>query len=529
MRLRSFIFCFFVATAAWLPAQELFKKNHLVDIELEADEYFEGYAYKAALEQYLELQALDSTSQTKEIDFKIGVCYLETYGYQDALYYLQRASSAVGETPTSFAYYLAKAYQLNGLVEEAIIAYNDYLLQITGNEDLVKYTQEVEREIQNCETAKGFYAAPVDVHVKLMSRSINSVYDDYDPLIEADRSVMYFTSDRPHQKVGAVHEMDGTAYEDIYRSFKTDTGWTAAQKVEELDVDHDNACVALSHDGHKMILYRYQSTSFWKKPSGHLYSTELVGGKWTSPKVLPFSESAASNEISACFSIDDKTIYFSSDREGGFGGKDIYKVVFEKGEWSTPINLGANINTALDEDSPFVHPDGERFYFSSQGHKNMGGYDVFVSKISDGGFSLPANLGYPVNTTTDEISFVIGADGKKAYVADNREGGYGEMDVYEMEFFDEEDDVMVFKGKVISTEGVPIDAIINVYEEDGSTLHSVYHTNPSTGQFVMMLHEGGKFKLELSKKGFQLYSEWVDLQKEEGYHEVLHDIVLQKN
>ena len=511
-------------------SQDILSQMNRVDLELRADENFESYNFKEALLLYQEIESIDSVINS-DIQFKIGVCCLETNHYQDALYYLKLAESSKKELIDSYSYYLAKAYQLNGKVVEAKTYYLEYLDYIETNEDLMKFSDEIKREIQKCETAQKYYDAELSVHVKLMSKSVNSIYGDYDPLISADESVMYFTSDRPHEFRKDVHELDGTAYEDIYRSVKTDTGWSQAEKVKELDAELDNACVALSHDGQRMIIYRSSKKYFWSKVRGHLYLSEIKNGKWTKPQLLSFSDNDESNEVSACFSIDDKTIYFSSDREGGYGGKDLYKVERVKKGWGTPVNLGAEVNTQYDEDSPFVHPDGTRFYFSSTGHENMGGYDVFTSKLDvDGKISEVRNFGYPVNTTTDEISFVVGGSAKKAYVADNREGGYGEMDIYELHFYNHEEDVTVFKGMLSdSLTGEVVDATIKVYEEDGVTLHSVYHTNPSSGKFVVLLHDGGSYVLSVEKKGYNSYKEPVFIHDKHGYHEIQHMIVLMPN
>lgn len=126
---------------------------------------------------------------------------------------------------------------------------------------------------------------------------------------------------------------------------------------------------------------------------------------------------------------DKKIIFFTSDRPGE-GGRDIYMArKLPNGEYAKPINLGPKINTKYDEDAPFIHPDGKTLYFSSKGHKSMGGYDIFSCTINlETGAILtePVNVGYPINTADDDVFFVWSADNKRAYFASEREGGYGE-------------------------------------------------------------------------------------------------------
>ena len=144
-------------------------------------------------------------------------------------------------------------------------------------------------------------------------------------------------------------------------------------------------------------------------------------------------------------------MYFVSDREGGYGGRDIYRLVkLPNGEWSQAYNIGPPINTPFDEDSPFLHPNGKTFYFSSNGEESMGGFDIFHSELNeDGKWTFPVNMGYPLNTVEDDLYFTTNADGKNGYYASSHEGGYGEKDIYKVLLEDKESEPLaILKGYI---------------------------------------------------------------------------------
>src|SRR6185369_11165079 len=137
-------------------------------------------------------------------------------------------------------------------------------------------------------------------------------------------------------------------------------------------------------------------------------------------------------ESHACLTNDGNTIYFVSDRPGGFGGRDIYRCVkLPNGAWSKALNVGPVINTEYDEDGGFMHPDGKTFFFASKGHKTMGGFDIMFSILDeDNKFTEPFNLWHPINTPDDDVFYTTSHDGKRAYFSSAKEGGYGEKDIY---------------------------------------------------------------------------------------------------
>src|SRR5581483_9872139 len=183
------------------------------------------------------------------------------------------------------------------------------------------------------------------------------------------------------------------------------------------------------------------------------------------------------------------TVYFSSSRAGGQGGKDLYRInLSDSGKWSQPINLGPAINTEYDEDSPFIHADDSTMFFSSKGHNTMGGYDVFVAKYDTGGqWGKVQNLGYPVNTPDDDLNFNLSADGKRAYYSSIQKGGYGENDIYEVTFDTRlpVKKVAILVGYIHTPDNSPLPTDIMVKTgpvpvKDKNVVHT--YVNPKTGK-----------------------------------------------
>jgi hypothetical protein len=173
--------------------------------------------------------------------------------------------------------------------------------------------------------------------------------------------------------------------------------------------------------------------------SGLILVSKLEDGNWTEPKPIDFPIFENNSVVtSLTISQDMNTIYFASNREGGYGGKDIYRITrMPDSTWSKPMNLGPTINTPYDEESPFIHPDGVTLYFPSQGHKNMGWFDIFYSiKDENGNWSAPENLGLPINSVLDDLYFIATFDGKTFYLSSNRDEGNGSMDIYKGEIID---------------------------------------------------------------------------------------------
>ncbi|HTF80889.1 MAG TPA: OmpA family protein, partial [Cytophagales bacterium] len=219
------------------------------------------------------------------------------------------------------------------------------------------------------------------------------------------------------------------------------------------------------------------------------------------------------------------------DRPGGLGGKDLYKSLkADNGDWGDAINLGPTINTPYDEDGPFIHPDGVTLFFSSNGHQTMGGYDVFYSTLAEDGstWSDPTNVGYPVNSTDDDIFFVVSPDNKRAYYTSLRAGGYGDKDNYMVSFEENRNAaIALLRGTVLDQNGKALDDVkITVTDNATGKVVGVYNANTKTGKYLFVLRSGKNYNISYEAKDFLFYSYNVDVPKKTNYFEIVKEVQL---
>jgi len=222
---------------------------------------------------------------------------------------------------------------------------------------------------------------------------------------------------------------------------------------------------------------------------------------------------ATSWESQPSISSDGKTLYFVSDRPGGYGGYDLYKVTRDTGEtWGFPVNLGPRINSAGNEKSPFIHPDGKTFYFSSDGWMGMGGYDVFYTRLEDDGtFRKPVNIGYPINSTEDEVGFFVSTDGMKGFYASNKLQDQGGWDLYQFDLYEKvrPDKVLFIKGTVKDEESfAPVKARIELKNVGTQEVNEV-RLDTSTGRYVAVASFDHDYIMTIKKEGYVYESKYI--------------------
>tara|TARA_B100000902_G_scaffold392929_1_gene446173 strand:+ start:3823 stop:5466 length:1644 start_codon:yes stop_codon:yes gene_type:complete len=289
---------------------------------------------------------------------------------------------------------------------------------INDNTDPV-IVQEYNYYINNCKFAIELIKNPVNFTFKNMGSKINSEYSEYLPYISADGNKFIFT-----RKV----DLKGDIYqEDFYFSEKNNNIWGESSEMT-INTLYNEGSITLSPDG-KFLVF----TSCNRKDgigSCDLYFCEKVGGIWSVPKNLSYLNTRKW-ESQPCFSPDMKYLYFVSNRNGGYGGDDIWRSEIGINGFLKPENLGPIINTKHNEMSPYLHPDNITLYFSSKGHLGMGDYDLFFSKRknSESSWNIPENLGYPINSHRKENSLIVSSDGKTAYFTSDIEG-YGKEDIF---------------------------------------------------------------------------------------------------
>jgi outer membrane protein OmpA-like peptidoglycan-associated protein len=389
--------------------------------EAETHFAYEEYALAIPLfEAYLEDEA--RLDKIIEISYKLGFCYLQTAQKGKALPHLELVYQQKPKYNKNLTYYLAQSYHFQHQWDKA-----EQFYKMAAKES--EFAKDVPKHLEELNFGREYTKNPTRVVVENLGDVLNSSFPEYVPVISEDESVMLFTARRPNTTGGGKDPYDQEYFEDIYISEKKDGKWTAPKVMPRpINGNSHDACIALSPDG--KTLFVYKTGSGRNKMGDIYYSKRNEDGSWSDPKSMGDKINTKYREPSISITHDGNTIYFSSDRPGGFGGLDIYKSTKnEKGEWGEPTNLGATINTPYDEDSPFIHNE-TTLYFSSQGHSSMGGYDVFVSELNGKEWSKPQNLGSPINTADDDIYFVVSADNKRGYFSSGRAGGLGDKDLY---------------------------------------------------------------------------------------------------
>jgi len=384
-----------------------------------------------------------------------------------------------------------------------------FAYQKTNYEKEHRY-QEINDQVAKCLYAKYAITHPLpDISIHNLGDSINTSSAEYAPLIPADESFLLFTAKRAGN-VGEKKDPFGEYYEDIFIARQKNSQWNGAKSIGlNINTSGNDACTGLAADGQKLIIYVSNDTLL----NGNFYTSIFDGTNWTKPQLLEDEINSKDYiETSACYSPDGQTIFFSSDMPGGFGGKDIYLIKkLPNGKWGKPYNLGKRINTAYDEDAPFVHPRNNILFFSSQGHqKNMGGYDIFQSSYDhdSSAFSEPENIGFPINTCNDDIFFVLNTNGNTGYFSSERDGGYGQSDIYKVDF-----SANFIQYTIIScvvkdeNENTIPDAKINLNDTDGNKTIGMYTSNSLTGKFILIVEKEKQYELSIYAKDFVALNE----------------------
>jgi len=444
-------------------------------------------AYANALAQYLDAQRINPNNAL--LNYKIGVCYAFT-SPSNAPSYFEKALSLYDRTTPEAFFYMAHAYQQQGLFDEAITYYQKYKTKLAVR-SYATYAVAVDKYIAECHNAISLTKEPVNVFVDNTGKA-----------------------------------------EDIAQNVPLPSGRVA------------NTMQYITADKKSMIL---SSTN--KKGKSHLYETYVSNDVWTTPKALKSPIKSSAGEQSAFLTSNGMVIFFSSVRKGGYGNYDIYMAQRdEKGKWGYVVNLGAGVNTPFDEHIHYVSPDGLTIYFTSRGHNTMGGFDVFKSTYSQATntWGEAENLGYPINSVGDETSFAPTADNKSFYITSTREGGYGKQDVFLVSpvraekniVSTSEDNLLAYHstrfteflieptiivqsrserltaiaGMVVDQETQkPLRASISLLDNAQARVIARFESNGETGRFTIAVPENVNYGLVVTAPGYMFQSDNVDV------------------
>lgn len=489
--------------------------------------------YSLAIQNYLNAYELEPYNAN--INYLLGKAYLySSTEKHKAEEYLAKAINKIKKNyipddpsekyaPPLALYYYAQALHLNYKFDEAL-NYYDRFLQALGKA-AKSWEKEVTLKKEQVNYAKTLYSHPINIKITNMGDSINSEYPEYGAVLTADEQMLIYTTRRPG---GFCNEktIDGGFYEDIVVSYKIDDKtWSKPKPISEyVNTCGHEASINLSADGQILILYKDEE-------GGNIYYSTWDGKNWTTPQSFGSDVNTPYWETHACLSPDGNTLYFVSNRPGGKGGRDIYRVVkLPNGKWSKAQNLGYPINTPFDEDGVFMHPDGKTLFFSSNGHSSMGGFDIFYSVMDEEGkFSEPINIGYPINTTDDDIFYVTSPDGKRAYYASVQDGGFGDKDIYQISIPESaEKPVVIYKGKILAAfgESLPDDITIILTDKESGEIVGISRPQRN-GTFVFTLRPGASYKISYQSNGEEFFSDEIYADKSESYQEIQKELKLE--
>lgn len=459
--------------------------------------------YVQALEEYLKI---DKSPADIEVKKNIADCYLKLRGNRvKALPYLEYCYKE-GKYKNELLLHLGMAYQYANNFEKAEEFYGKYLEKASSKEGAL-----AKHYLETCENARELMKKPVNVTFENLGKEINTKFADYYPFVTDDQGTLFFTS-RRDENTGKIRGYYGYYTSDIYFSKVKNGEWTKAKKMPPtINTAEDEQCVGISPDGKTIIIYMENPEN-----PGDLMHAEVQKGKtFNRPVLFNPPVNTEVSEFEGCYGLNSDVLYFTSNRKGGNGGSDIFITKrLPNGEWGIPQNLGNTINTPYDEAFPVVSADGQFLYFSSQGHSSMGGYDVFKSKWNESlqRWDPPVNIGYPVNTTDDDMMFSLAGNNRDGYISAVRKEGFGDLDIYKITFNDNEKPLTAIVGSIMMQDSLQKinDATITLTDIKSNTTIETKNINPATGKYIFIV-EPGKYRVNIENKGTPPFSEEINV------------------
>lgn len=364
-----------------------------------------------------------------------------------------------------------------------------------------------EKMLKDCDFAEKAMQNPVNMKPVNLGPGVNTQEDESMPSLTADGKYLYFTR---HTGNGRFQD------EDIFVAINSSAGFTKANSAG--DAINTENFIEGAHSIAPSGKYLFFTSSDRLDGVGRadIYMSRKTGDMWERPNNVGSPINSPGWDAQPCISADGRTLFFASVRSTGRGGSDIWFCkLTDNGTWSEPQNLGVAVNTQYDEMRPFLHPDGNTLYFSSNGWPGMGNYDIFVvRKDATGNWGTPENLGYPINTPGDEVGVFVSTDGGTAYYASEQKDSYGQMDIYSFEMPETGRPAYTsyIKGNVFDNDNRdPLYASIQIYDLSTGKLFSSLSTDKVNGTFLSTLPAGNDYAVEVMKDGYLFYSHNISL------------------
>ena len=519
-------------------------------LQIKGEQFLKKEKYTEAIQYFSSLDSIEA-AQDPLYHYYYGMSYYyspnrKEEAIPELLKYLEVvAAEQLDYNGNQHVYYvLGKLYHLTYKFEKAKQYYGIYIDLIKGDKSLtteekdIKITR-VKREIEQCKFAEIAVNNPRNVIIENLGDSVNSIYPEYAAVVSQDEKLLIYTSRRPDTQ-GKKKVPNEGYYEDMYKVemtkgslFEAKTHIPDSSKGYYFSLVTDfeynlsqnlgNKINSNGHDGsiqlgaHDSLLYFYRNSDIW---SINLYDTLVE-----KPTKLEVFINSEEHEPSLFFGYDGQKLFIVSDRVGGYGGLDIYMSYKKKDNtWSEPKNLGPNINTKYDEDAPYFDPDGKTFYFASRGHSSIGEYDIFRSSLNDTIWSKPVNLGFPINTPSDDIYFTMTSRYNRGYYSSGRLEGKGDIDLYRITFADERDPIAEMVGFVKKGDKL-IPAQSKITMKSLVSDESIeQETDSVNGDYFLLLGHGKKYEMTVETKNFASYVKVFDIPEQKEYFQLYQEV-----
>lgn len=467
--------------------------NLLFTLETDAEFYMADGNYSRAADTYL--KALKKYPESCNLMFKVGYCLLKTDDRKaEALSYLEEAAKKVSDkydarslkeanSPPEVLYHLGISYMHQNNFDKAKAQFEAYKKYVNPNDAYV--LQQVEQNIKSCETAKAMMDSPIGLNLNRLEEGVNNDQSNFDAVLSGDGKTMAFTS-------------RSTSGNKVFISFMDKGKWSIPKDITRNLGSSYLTTSFLSYNGEELYLI-----------DNDLKNSEIVvsflqKNKWSNPVKAAKPINSKANETHVCVTRDGNTAYFTSDRKGGQGGFDIYKVTISGDKWGEPVNLGPNINTPLDEATPFLTPDEKYLFFSSQGHNSMGGYDIFYVNLE--GSSNVKNIGYPLNTPDDNL-FYFPTSLTSGYISTFSPNGLGGLDICSVEIIPQVD----VKINIMLADKAPADKSYTVSIIDTKDGKPVSSVNQNGKKQILQKLSPGTFTVAASGVEFDSTSSLLEI------------------
>jgi len=472
-----------------------------------ANKYFEQENYRAAIPFYEQVLAKEPNNAVAL--FRAGIAYM-TFDKEKASDYIYKAQRLKPKVSKDVEYWLGRVDHLNYNFDEAITHFQKYNATLKKKDTRKGALAQL---IQHSKNAKVQFNSPKDIFVKNLGPTINSSFSEHSPVISADDKMLLFTS-RGENVTGAGNTgnkdkgniaSDGEYFEDVFEAKRIDDeNWEKPRSLSGvLNGKGHDASIQVFDNDQKMLMYRQDE-------NGDIFYSEKAGGDWTAPKKLNSKINSKAFESDAFITPDGLTIYFSTSKYSEDNTLDIYYATRQPGgDWGEAKTVGNVINTKFDDDSPYLSKDGKTMYFSSRGHNTMGGYDIFKSEYDEIGrkWGTPENMGYPINTPDDDTYYRLSPDGSYAYLSSYRIGGYGEKDIYTINYIKN----AVIRGRVLSkrdSSAIPAaELVFNGKQADNTALSYRDVSKPVTADYQVSVLSGRTYQVAVSKDGKNIATE----------------------